>query len=130
MDARGIIGRLSADTICEFADAIILDSESCGGPSGIAALWVRRGIRIAPMIEGSGQELGRRGGNIPLGLVNAFVKVAIQLDNDREHNCQKWSDLHNLLENAIIEKGGKIHGNNEKRASGTVSYTHLRAHET
>ena len=123
LDARGIIGRLPFDSICEFADAIILDSESCSGPSGIAALWVRRGIRIAPMIEGSGQELGRRGGNIPLGLVNAFVKVAVQLDNEREQNCQKWSDLHNLLENGIIEKGGKIHGKNEDRVPGITCFS-------
>ena len=123
LDARGIIGRLPIAKLCGFADAIILDSESYGGPSGIAALWIRRGIRIAPMIEGSGQELGRRGGNVPLGLVNAFVEVAIYLDNKREENCQKWSNLHNFLEGGIIEKGGKIHGKNDERAPGITCFS-------
>ncbi len=123
LDARGIIGRFPIAKLCGFADAIILDSESFGGPTGIAALWIRRGIRITPMIEGSGQELGRRGGNVPLGLVNAFVEVAIHLDNEREENCQKWTNLHNLLENGIIEKGGKIHGKDEERMPGITCFS-------
>jgi cysteine desulfurase len=64
LDARSTIGRIPLTKMCEFADAIILDSESIGGPVGIGALWVRHGTRIQPLIEGSGQESGRRGGGI------------------------------------------------------------------
>ncbi len=123
LDARGTIGRIPVSVLCEYADAIILDSESYGGPLGIAALWVRHGIRILPLIEGSGQESGRRGGNIPIGLVNAFVDVALQLENDRLENCEQWLKIHGDLEAAIIKKGGEIHGKGEERAPGITCFS-------
>ena len=118
LDARGTIGRIPLNEMVNFADAIILDSESFGGPIGIGALWIRHGIRIEPLIEGSGQEKGRRGGTVPVTLVDAFVKVAIQLEEMRIENCKLWDQLHQKLESFILKNGGEIFGVNEKRASG------------
>tara|TARA_B100001996_G_scaffold367666_1_gene339508 strand:+ start:54 stop:1100 length:1047 start_codon:yes stop_codon:yes gene_type:complete len=123
LDARGTIGRIPVSVLCEHADAIILDSESYGGPIGIAALWVRHGIRITPLIEGSGQESGRRGGNLPIGLVNAFVDVALQLECEREDNCEKWLKIHDYLEAAITQRGGEIHGDGQERAPGITCFS-------
>ncbi len=123
LDARGTIGRISLSELPNSADAIILDSESIGGPLGIGALWVRHGVRIEPLIEGSGQEKGRRGGSVPIGLVNAFVKLAIHLEGIREKNCKLWDKLHGELEDSIVEKGGEIFGVNEERASGITCFS-------
>lgn len=118
LDARGAIGRIALTQISRVADAIILDSESFGGPMGIGALWVRKGVRIQPLIEGSGQEKGRRGGTVPVGLVNAFVKVAIQVEKNRIENTKLWNKLHGKLESEILQKGGQIFAEDEKRAPG------------
>ena len=118
LDARGTIGRISLSEISKYADAIIFDSESFGGPIGIGALWIRHGVRIEPLIEGSGQEKGRRGGTVPVGLVNAFVKVAIHLEEIRIQNCKLCDHLHGKLESSIIQHGGEIYGIDEERASG------------
>ena len=118
LDARGAIGRIDLTQISRVADAIILDSESFGGPMGIGALWVRKGVRIQPLIEGSGQEKGRRGGTVPVGLVNAFVKVAIQVEKNRIENTKLWNKLHGKLESEILQKGGQIFAEDEKRAPG------------
>ena len=123
LDARGTIGRIPVSNLCEYADAIILDSESYGGPTGIAALWIRHGIRIDPLIEGSGQESGRRGGNLPIGLVNAFVDVAFQLESERLHNCEQWLKIHDHLEHGIIQKGGIIHGKEQERVPGITCFS-------
>ena len=118
LDARGAIGRISISEMSLFADAIILDSESFGGPMGIGALWIKHGVRIQPLIEGSGQEKGRRGGTVPVGLVNAFVEVAIQLEENRINNTKLWNQLHNRLESRILENGGEIFGVDQERAPG------------
>lgn len=118
LDARGAIGRIALTQISRVADAIILDSESFGGPTGIGALWVRKGVRIQPLIEGSGQEKGRRGGTVPVGLVNAFVKVAIQVEKNRIENTKLWNKLHGKLESEILQKGGQIFAEDENRAPG------------
>ena len=123
LDARGVIGRIPIKEISEFADAIILDSESFGGPIGIGALWIRKGVRIQPLIEGSGQEKGRRGGTVPVGLVNAFVRVAIELEENRVTNTILWNKLHNKLESIILEHGGEIFGKNQERAPGITCFS-------
>ena len=48
-------------------DALSLSGHQFYGPKGAAALFVRKGVRIKPQIEGGVQEDGRRGGteNVP-----------------------------------------------------------------
>lgn len=85
---------------------------------GIGALWIRHGVRIQPLIEGSGQEKGRRGGTVPIGLVNAFVKVAIQAEENRIKNTKLWNHLHHKLESMILQHGGEIFALEQERAPG------------
>ena len=123
LDARGTIGRMPLNEMSQFADAIILDSESFGGPTGVGALWIKHGIRIQPLIEGSGQEKGRRGGTVPVGLVNAFVKVALELEEKRIENTKLWNELHNKLEKEILQHGGEIFGKNQERVPGITCFS-------
>ena len=48
-------------------DALSLSGNMFYGPKGAAALWVRRGVRIMPLLDGGIQEGGRRAGteNLP-----------------------------------------------------------------
>jgi cysteine desulfurase len=48
-------------------DALSLASDLIYGPKGVGALWVRRGVRVTPQMEGGVQEGGRRAGteNVP-----------------------------------------------------------------
>jgi cysteine desulfurase len=47
--------------------ALTLSSDLIYGPQGVGALWVKRGTRLIPMLDGGVQEGGRRGGteNVP-----------------------------------------------------------------
>ncbi len=118
IDARGAIGRIDLTPLTHSSDVIILDSETCGGPAGIGALWVRKGVRIEPLIHGSGQENGRRSGTVPIGLVCAFAAACIEAESKRTRNTKLWNKHHSQLEEAIRLKNGIIHGEKEMRAPG------------
>lgn len=76
-DAVQAAGWLAIDVAALGVDALTLSGHKLGGPRGTGALWLRRGVRIEPLIHGGGQERGRRSGTVDVagavGLATALV---------------------------------------------------------
>lgn len=66
------------------ADLLSLSAHKIGGPVGVGALLVRRGLRVAPMILGGAQERARRGGLENVAGAAGFGAVAAGLARDHE----------------------------------------------
>ena len=52
------------------------------GPKGIGALYVRKGVRLSPVIYGGGQEKGLRGGTENVSAIAGFAKAVETFDNN------------------------------------------------
>ncbi len=61
-DAVAAAGNIPVDVKALGVDALSLAGDQFYGPKGAAALYVRKGARILPLIDGGVQEGGRRGG--------------------------------------------------------------------
>jgi len=57
-------------------DALSLAGNPFYGPKGSAALWVRRGVRILPLLDGGIQEGGRRAGTEDIAAIIGMGKAA------------------------------------------------------
>jgi len=66
-DAVAAAGTIPVDVKALGVDALSLAADQFYGPKGAAALFVRKGVRVLPLIDGGVQEGGRRGGteNVP-----------------------------------------------------------------
>lgn len=70
MDAKGAPGYFHTDCVQSFgklrlpagADLVSVSGHKIHGPKGTGALWVRKGINLAPYLLGGGQEDGMRSG--------------------------------------------------------------------
>ncbi len=84
-DAVASVGWIPVDVQALGVDALSLSGHQFYGPKGAAALYVRKGVRIKPQIEGGVQEDGRRGGteNVPaiVGLGKAAEIAAADMGN-------------------------------------------------
>jgi cysteine desulfurase len=84
-DAVASVGWVPVDVKTLGVDALSLSGHQFYGPKGTAALFVRKGVRIKPQIEGGVQEDGRRGGteDVPgiVGLGKAAEIAAAELPN-------------------------------------------------
>ncbi|MGE3692626.1 MAG: cysteine desulfurase family protein [Novosphingobium sp.] len=73
----------------EGADLIAITAHKLYGPKGIGALWVRDGVKVAPLIQGGGQEGGLRSGTLSPALCAGFGAAAAlahaQMDRDFQH---------------------------------------------
>jgi len=61
-DAVQAAGKVPVNVRNPAVDMLSLSAHKFGGPKGVGALYVRSGLRFAPLIHGGGQESGRRSG--------------------------------------------------------------------
>lgn len=66
-DAAQAVGKMAIDVRAIGVDMLTVASHKFCGPKGVGALYVRRGLKLDPLIEGAGHEDGRRSGteNVP-----------------------------------------------------------------
>lgn len=62
-DAVAAVGRIPVDVENLGVDALTLAGNQFYGPQGVAVLFLRRGVRFIPLLEGGIQESGRRAGS-------------------------------------------------------------------
>lgn len=67
VDAAQSVGKVALDVDALGADLLSIAGHKLYAPKGVGALYVRRGIRLAPVLRGAGQESGLRPGteNVP-----------------------------------------------------------------
>jgi len=80
-------------------DALSLTPNQFYGPKGVGALWLKKGVRIMPFLDGGVQEGGRRAGteNVP-----AIVGLGKAADLAREEIASRMAHL-SALRDRLIE---------------------------
>ncbi|CAM9860056.1 unnamed protein product, partial [Phaeothamnion confervicola] len=66
------------------ADLITVVGHKFGAPKGVAALYVRRGVPLPPLLLGGGQEAGRRAGTENVLLLVGLGRAAAVADAELE----------------------------------------------
>lgn len=79
-DAAQALGKV--DLARSGADLLSVSAHKMGGPKGIGALMLRPGTRIAPLLDGGGQEQGVRSGTQSPALAAGFGAAARMADPD------------------------------------------------
>lgn len=93
-DLAQAAGKIPVDVQALGLDLASLSSHKLYGPKGIGAIYVRRGVKIAPQIHGGGQEEGLRSGTLAPFLCVGFGEAAkiasAQLEADQAHMKTLW----------------------------------------
>lgn len=79
-DAVQALGHVAVSFARTGLDAMSVSAHKVGGPVGVGALVLRRGIELAPIGFGGGQERRLRSGTVPVALAAGFaaaVRVAV-----------------------------------------------------
>ncbi len=90
-DATQAVGKVPVDVDQLQVDLMSFSAHKLYGPKGVGALYVRRRepqVRLTPLIEGGGQELGRRSGTLNVPGIVGFAR-ALQLCMDEMESEQR-----------------------------------------
>ena len=83
------------------ATSATISAHKIGGPLGVAALILRRGLDITPILHGGGQERDIRSGTINAPAIVAFAAAATDVIAERDANYKEVSALRALLKERI-----------------------------
>ncbi len=75
-DTVQAMGKINVDVSKLGLDALSISAHKFYGPKGIGAIFIRKGTRIEPFMEGGSQESNRRAGTENVPLVAGFAKAA------------------------------------------------------
>ena len=97
-------------------DLMSVSGHKIGAPKGIGALYVKKGLRLPPLMFGGGQEKGMRPGTEALPNIAAFAKACeirmAHFDEDFQHVQSLADYLHTqvaaLLPDAVFNGAGDI----------------------
>ncbi len=84
----------------------LVSAHKLGGPKGVGALVLRRGLDLAPQIKGGGQEMGRRAGTENLIGIAGFGAAAEAAARDLADGVwERIAELRNTLNQALSACG-------------------------
>ena len=118
-DAVQAAGRLRIDVEDLGVDLLTLSGHKLYGPKGIAALYVRRGVRLSPQTVGGHQERERRAGTENVGAIVGFGTAAKLAAEEIESRNAHDVALRDTFEQKVSETISDIdlNGNRENRLS-------------
>ena len=104
VDAVAAAGKVPIDVKEEKIDLLSLSSNDLYGPKGVGALYIKKGTKIQPIIQGGGQENGLRSGteNIP-GIVGMGKAAELALKNMNSES-KRLTQLREKLIKTVLEK--------------------------
>jgi len=123
-DAVAAAGTIPVDIKELGVDALSLAGNQFYGPKGVGALWVRKGVRIMPIIDGGIQEGGRRAGTENVPAIAGLGKAAELAERDIAKRIKHLAPLRDRL---LKELPGKIEnvvvtGHPRNRLPGHASF--------
>lgn len=126
-DATQMVGRLPIDLAATDVDLLSLSAHKFGGPQGVGALFVRRGVPLPyrPLIFGGGQERGWRAGTLNVAGIAGAGAAAEAALHGMTHESVRVARLRDSLESALVEQISdcRINGAPGLRLPGVTSIT-------
>ncbi len=123
-DAVQAVGNINVDVKDLGVDMLSFSGHKIHAPKGCGCLYVKKGVRVKNLIEGGGQERGKRGGTEGLANIVAMAKAAEIAKEKLESGFNK--DLMRKRDRLIagIEEIPECYltGDRNKRLPGNVSF--------
>ncbi|MFC7708699.1 cysteine desulfurase family protein [Micromonospora lupini] len=126
-DATQLVGRVPLELSAAPIDLLSLSAHKFGGPQGVGALFMRRGLPVAhrPLLQGGGQERGWRAGTLNVAGIAGAGAAAAAAQQHLADEQLRVSRLRDRLEASVLAAvpGARVNGASAPRLPGVTSLT-------
>ncbi|NOZ78855.1 MAG: selenide, water dikinase SelD [Acidobacteria bacterium] len=122
-DAAQAVGKIPVNVRQLGVDLLSLAGHKLYAPKGVGALYVRRGVRLEPIIRGAGHEMGLRAGTENILEETGLGAACELIEKELEGEIPRLEGLRDRLEQLLVEgfEGLVIHGDPEHRLPNTLN---------
>ena len=120
-DAVQAIGKVPVDVQDAPVDFLSFSGHKFHGPKGVGGLFVRKGLKITPLLHGGEQMGGRRGGTVNVAFLVAMGLAMELAVESLPHEQTEVRRLRDRLEDALLSvEGVAVIGNRADRTPNTI----------
>lgn len=126
-DAVQAVGKVPIDVKELGVDLLSISSHKINGPKGVGALFIRKGIKISPLLLGGGQEDGLRSGTENVASVVGFGMACDLAKNKMDENIEHYKKLSSRLISRVLNEipFTNLNGHPEMRIPANTHFTFL-----
>jgi len=116
-DAVQSFGKIPIDVNKMKIDLLTASSHKMYGPKGAAALFVRKGVKIEPLLHGGGQESGLRSSTINIPAIVGFAEACRIAKKEMKENAARQGRLRDKLIKGVLKSvaGSYLNGHQKNR---------------
>jgi cysteine desulfurase len=122
-DAVQSAGKIAVNVKALGVDLLSISAHKMNGPKGVGAIWMRRGLRLVPVLTGGRHERSRRAGTENVAGIAGFGVAASMAAKKAIDEAPKLSALRDRLEAGILRAvaGTTVNGGESPRVPNTTN---------
>jgi cysteine desulfurase len=122
-DAVQSVGKIPVKVRELGVDMMSMSAHKLYGPKGVGALWLRRGVRLAPVVTGGRQERNRRPGTENVAGIVGFGVAALLARERLPIESARLAGLRDRLETGVLERvrNAAVNGARDRRVPNTTN---------
>lgn len=122
-DAVQAVGNVPIHVKEQNIDMLSLSGHKIHAPKGVGVLYVRKGLRLPNLIDGGGQEFGRRAGTENVAFIVGLGQAITDATANIPEKIQKIAALRDQLKEGIVSSIPKVrvNGSMEHRLCGNLN---------
>ncbi len=126
VDAVQALGSVKVDVKKQHIDLLSVSAHKLGGPKGVGALFIRKGVKIDNFVHGGGQERGRRAGTEGVQNIAGFGKAVELAERDFDKRIERLTALRNKFIEGIKSNIPEVvlNGHPTERLPNNVNFSY------